>query len=134
MLGLPAAITLPYDAACIVPGLCRPSTTKMWSSMFDELVTGVPAVLILGASDEDRDELLGAREDERDEELLWPNVFAAPERDNGGRSRSEGGEWERLVVDRKGEGRRLWLGAGNERVLALAWRWRPPAVSSSMKE
>jgi hypothetical protein len=39
--------------------------------MFDELLTGVTATLILGASDEDRDELLGAREDERDEEFLW---------------------------------------------------------------
>jgi hypothetical protein len=87
--------------------------------MFDELLTGVPAVLILGANDEDRDELLGAREDEREEEVLCPNVLAVPERDNGGRSRSDGGEFEREGAVRNGDGRRLWLGAGNERVLAL---------------
>jgi hypothetical protein len=121
MLGLTAAIVFPYDAAYIVPGLCRPSTTKIWSSMFDELLMGVPAVLMLGASDEDRDELLGAREDERDEEFLWPNVLAVPDRDSGGRSRSDGGELERFVTVRKGDGRRLWLGAGNDSVLALAW-------------
>lgn len=102
--------------------------------MFDELLRGVPAVLTLGARDEDRDELLGAREDERDEEVLWPNVLAAPERESGGRSRSDGGELDRLVPVRKGDGRRLWLGAGNERVLALAWWWRPTTISSSTKE
>ena len=47
--------------------------------MFDELLRGVPAVLILGASDEDLDELLGAKDDERDEEFLWQKVLAAPE-------------------------------------------------------
>jgi hypothetical protein len=72
MLGLTAAIALLNGAACVVPGLWSPSTTKIWSSMFDELVMGVPAVLTLGASDEDRDELLGARDDERDEDVLWP--------------------------------------------------------------
>jgi hypothetical protein len=89
--------------------------------MLDELLMGVPAVLILGASDDDRDELLGAREDERDEEFLWPNVLAVPDRESGGRSRSDGGELERLVTVRKGDGRRLWLGTGNDSVLALAW-------------
>jgi hypothetical protein len=122
MLGLTAAMPLPYDAACVVIGLCKPSTTKIWSSMFDELLTGVPAVLILGATEEERDELLGAREDEREDEFLWPNVLAVPERDSGGRSRSDGGEVERLLTVLNGDGRRLWLGAGNERVLALAWR------------
>ena len=89
--------------------------------MLDELLAGVPAVLILGASDDDRDELLGARDDDRDEEFLWPKLLAVPERDKGGRSRIDGGELERLVIIRKGDGRRLWLGAGNERVLELAW-------------
>ena len=88
--------------------------------MFDVLLTGVPAVLILGASDEDRDELLGARDDDRDEEFLWPKGLVVPERDNGGRSRIDGGELERVVIIRKGDGRRLWLGAGKERVLVLA--------------
>jgi hypothetical protein len=88
--------------------------------MFDELLIGVTAALILGASDEDRDELLGARDDERDEELLWQEVLAVPERANGGRSRSDGGELERLATVRNGDGRRLWLGAGKDRVLALA--------------
>ena len=71
MVGRAPAIGLPYEDACVIPGLCKPSITKMWSSMFDELLIGVTAALILGASDEDRDELLGAREDERDEEVLW---------------------------------------------------------------
>ena len=72
MVGRTPAIALPYEeGAFVVPGLCKPSITKIWSSMFDELLTGVTAALILGASDEDRDELLGAREDERDEEFLW---------------------------------------------------------------
>ena len=71
MVGRTLAIDLPYEDACVVPGLCKPSITKMWSSMFDELLFGVTAALILGASDEDRDELLGAREDDRDEEVLW---------------------------------------------------------------
>jgi hypothetical protein len=71
MVGRTPAIGLLYEDACVVPGLCKPSITKMWSSMFDELLIGVTATLILGASDEDRDELLGAREDERDEEFLW---------------------------------------------------------------
>jgi hypothetical protein len=71
MVGRAPAIGLPYEDACVVLGLCKPSITKMWSSMFDELLIGVTAALILGASDEDRDELLGAREDERDEEVLW---------------------------------------------------------------
>jgi hypothetical protein len=71
MVGRTPAIGLLYEDACVVPGLCKPSITKMWSSMFDESLIGVTATLMLGASDEDRDELLGAREDERDEEVLW---------------------------------------------------------------
>ena len=90
--------------------------------MFDELLTGVPAVRTLGANDDDRDELLGARDDERDDEFLWLKVWAVLGRDKGGRSRSDGGELERLMPVLNGDGRRLLLGAGSEGVLAFARR------------
>jgi len=73
-------------------GLYEPSTTTILSSMFDPMLTGVPVFLKLGAREDDREEELGAEDEERDEEpLLWL-VPAVPERVKGGRSRMEGGE------------------------------------------
>ncbi len=68
----------------------------MLSSVFDERLPGVPALLVVGAKEDEREELLGAREEERDEELFAPSMFDVPDRDSGGSSRIEGGEIERL--------------------------------------
>ena len=78
----------------------------MLSSMLED---GVLALRSDGAKEEERDELLGASDDERDDDVLWEmKVFAVPERDNGGRSLIDGGEIEPLLsAERYGDGLRL---------------------------
>jgi hypothetical protein len=89
----------------------------MLSSIFDEAVYGVPRDV--GASEEDRDLNDGAIDDDR--ELEWLCIVPGLLETRGGRSRSEGGDIDRLLMWwRKGDGNRLWLGAGSERELLLA--------------
>jgi len=84
------------------------------------VLAGVPRDV--GAREEDRDVVLGAREDDREDEVLWvPVVFEVPERMSGGRSRIDGGDIDLLPLPyRNGDGRRLWLGAGRDKVLGFA--------------
>ena len=78
----------------------------MLSSMLED---GVLALRSDGAKDEDRDELLGASDEEREEDVLWKmREFAVPERDSGGRSLIDGGDIEPLLgAERYGDGPRL---------------------------
>jgi hypothetical protein len=68
--------------------------TTMLSSIYEVLLWGVPRDV--GASDEDR--VLGARDEERDEEGQCElMVLEVPVRIRGGRSRADGGDIDRLL-------------------------------------